>query len=232
MKIENMSFKDYKQLLNDPIYISNGSEGTCYLIDDRVYKLFHEPIEKEFINEFADFNLELPSFIFYKSLLVIDDLIFGCTMDYVKGKNIDKMDLLSLPYDTLLNMVKIAENDILILSNNKILAYDICPVNILCDGKQFYFIDTTGYKKVDMDISQIYCENIKRFSMSIYRKLIYENPNINYFVEQQGSFYDDLNLLKPLQTLECLRKGLSDYCNRDLDSLRETEMALDIKKNR
>src|SRR5574344_596403 len=176
-----MNFKNVKELTYYSSlleYLDIGSEGVCYLNrgEKKVYKLFHEYDEKDYICKYDEEKLrefkkvECESFVWPSDLIKIGDKIVGYKVPYIHAKSLYNIDLLSVNLDLLTKNITLVRKDIKQLSNNNIIMIDTF-YNILY-SKKFYFIDADNYEINKDDNMDVLKENNKTFDTGIYNYLI------------------------------------------------------------
>lgn len=176
-----MEFKNIKELTYYASlleYLDIGSEGICYLNkgQKKVYKLFHDYEEKDYICKYDEDKLDklkkvkCDSFVWPTEVIKVDDKIVGYTVPYIHAKSLYDIDLLSVNLDLLTKNITLVRKDIKQLSNNNIIMIDTF-YNILY-SKKFYFIDADNYEINKDDNMDVLKENNKTFDTGIYNYLI------------------------------------------------------------
>ena len=139
-------------------YVEFGSEGIFYYsqIDKAGYKLFFsnegEYIRPEYEPEeiIKNDEVNIDSFIFPETLLVVDGYLYGYISKYVNNNLFDS-NMLNffqegvIDYKALKEAYKIFKKDVYKLSKKNIKIYDL-PNNLLFDGERLYAIDTCLYR--------------------------------------------------------------------------------------
>lgn len=162
--------------------IGKGSEGTCYLVDNEIFKVYNEDYVNHNINNYiCRDDLDLESFLFPIEIYTCNNKVFACKTKYINNNFFDK-NTLYFGITTDLNKLKEALipfiKDVYELSKNNIVAKDL-PLNTMFDGEKLYAIDTLSYKKVNYDP---YEENI-----NLVKDII------ELYIESYEFFYEELN---------------------------------------
>lgn len=179
--------------------IGEGTEGKVYQIGNNTYKIYypgtlHDGFESKEKNHI--YLMNIPT----KQIILPTDLIYnkfgryiGYTAPLIEKKRVKLIDIETKPFITNL---KILEDDIKMLSTNKILMSDVKYYNFIYNGTM-YIIDPGKYKKKYAEDSQlIYQQNIEK-----YKKLIL------YLIEREMSI-NNFGPSKIEKIMNLLRKEL------------------------
>lgn len=137
----DMSKKEF-----DSHYINEGLESNVYLFNDRVIKIYKPKcvkirLDEDTVKRLSKINTEriiMPQDVVYNEL----NKFSGYTMKYIES--FDNYFINNLNINFLVDELEKYENDIKILSRNKITITDICLCNfIFNDG--IYFIDPGSF---------------------------------------------------------------------------------------
>lgn len=173
--IKNIEKKEY--MLDN----GSGDEGTCYLINGDVYKVFHGTLNCNYIisNTLCKDDIDLESFIFPTEIYTCDQIVFGCKTDtYISENKIHERRLYSGKFPSIDNIKRALPQlirDIYLLSRNHVFADDLAWRNLMFDGKKLYVIDTLDYEiHNEIDVEIIYKENINKLVYECFSPFIYE----------------------------------------------------------
>lgn len=160
--------------------LDSGSQGKCYKIGNKVYKIFLQFIdeieEDEMITYDRDDIMQFSTitnntYIFPSDVIMVGDVVIGYVTDYVDAISLYKTNPLVVDLDVFEKALEDTTKDIEIISNNGILSYDV-TYNILYGVAGLKVIDTMEYSKTDMDSLLLFRENKKRFYYEIRLFLI------------------------------------------------------------
>lgn len=170
-----------------------GSQGECYRIGNKVYKIFIQFIEddeEDMIVYNKDEILRFSSvvnntYIFPNDVIIVDDLVVGYITDYVSAISLYKINPLEVDIEKFQIDLDTTTKDIKIISNHGILSYDV-TYNILYGNGGFKVIDTMEYSLSDMDSLELLKKNKERFYHEIrlflldgyFDKFMKNNPNL------------------------------------------------------
>ena len=213
-------------ILKNICFLDSGGGGETYYDPkiNKVIKIFHyynepflyEPYTKEKVMKFN--GIVTKTFIFPNDVILVDGIVVGYICDYVKGKTLQKINLLSLNLLEFSNRVKESLPDISIVSDNNIVLYDLL-YNIMYGKDGLFIIDTDDYIISHKD--NLYKRNISIFNDSIKNFLV-----DNYFDE----FVNANNLLKEMYYdkdcnisyfLDAFYKSLSESIGNEIEFLNE-----------
>lgn len=233
-----MEFKNKKVMqiiLNNLSIIGQGSQGICYYNKkDEVYKIFHQAFEDDdFINytknELLRFsNVKNKTFLWAKDVIVLENEIIGYITDYVKAKSLFKIDPLKINLNKFMNDISEVEKDIKIISNNGIKTYDLMYNTLY--GNSFYMTDFDEFSYSDLDSKILEDMNKRNFYYELYYFLI--DGYFDEFIKQ----YKILNKMYEekqediLIFIELLKKYLSEYTGKEVNSLNEAKKCLNKVK--
>ena len=187
--------------INKIYNFDGGSQGECYKIGNKVYKIFIQYIEEDYYyNEHSKedilrfSSIKNDTYIWPIDIITVGDIVVGYIMDYVQAKSLSKTNPLLLSLNRFEKCIDKVDNDIRIISLNGVLSYDVC-YNIMYGRNGFKIIDTLEYSKSYDDVQKIYNKNKNNFSYEVKLFLI-----DNYFdkvVEDSvilREMYKDINV--------------------------------------
>lgn len=133
---------------------ASGSEGKLYIIDDKVYKIYHNSALNEGFGNKKIYHQSLLGLNeFYKHYLLPTDLIFDEEGNYVGyvtpliNKDKQKEGVTNLDWENLITNIKEIEKETNMLSENRFLLVDLGFHNSLFDNKdkKLYMVDPGRY---------------------------------------------------------------------------------------
>ena len=231
-----MNFKNENALdsyLNSLKFIGMGSQGCCYLDNNIVVKIFHDYLDNDFLEisaqEIMKFSaIKNRTYIWPSSTIKLNNLVIGYVSDYAKGKNLYKINPLSINLNNLEKAIVLAHKDIEIISNHGILTYDVM-YNILL-GKKLYVVDHEEYTyRDDLDNSTLISKNSFNFNYEIYdflidsffNKIVKDNKELSELYKYKNE--DVLIFLK------LFRKRLNELVGKEITYLDEAKQYRDPK---
>lgn len=169
------------KLVNIPDYelkgrfINFGSEGTIYEYKGEALKLYDKECFTKRIDEETAIRLSkirtkrilLPN----KPVYDKDGNFFGHTTDFKIERTKDRIG--SLTMDKFIREVNLLNNDIIVLSNNKVLLDDLHQDNLLLSGDELYLCDSGKYSFTDKPRDEIYRSNMIEFNY-LFTRLVFE----------------------------------------------------------
>lgn len=235
-----MKFRSEEELqgfINNLQYLNMGSQGTCYLRNKKVFKIFHRDLDddEDYIiehdkNEILRFsNIDNKTFIWPKDVIELNNEVIGYVSDYVDAKNLYKINPLNINLNRFIKNIKEAKKDIKIISNNGIVTYDMMYNTLY--GRRFYCIDQDEYSFSEKDPKLIEQDNNNNFDIELYYFLI-----DNYFdnIIKNNKELSELYKYKKediLVFIELLKKYLSELVGKDITALKDAKKYV-IKSNR
>ena len=219
--------------------IGFGCQGTCYLDKEtnKVYKIFNQYLDEDIVEDEMVYynsddilrfsNVKNNTFIFSEDVICIGNLVVGYINSYIKAKPLYKSNPLNLSLDKLISNIQFAYKDIEIISDKKIVTFDL-PYNVLY-GNRFYVTDTDEFGIGIKDLSYK-DQNINNFNYELYLFLI--DGYFNEFI----SNYNNLNKMYNnknedlLYFLKLFRKYLSEYLGKDIKYLRDANTCINKSK--
>ena len=162
-----------------------GSEGKCYKIDDKIYKIYYPNMLYEYGTSKEKHHKEL-SFIKTKQIILPIDFIYnekdeyiGYVTEFIEADQKKKNGILKLSTKNLIENIQALEKDFETLSENSIMCADVSPVNYLL-GDKMYIIDPGRYKSHVYHKDTCHSQNRKQLeyliSLLIYNDLITYKP--------------------------------------------------------
>jgi len=233
-----MEFKSRRDLLLKTLVLKQigaGSQGICYLDSSNklVYKIYHDFLcgyECQYnYHDIMQFkNIDNKTFVFPKEIIEIDNKVVGYIENYVSSKELTSVNPFKVSLDKLINCINKVYSDIETISENGVLTYDVM-YNILY-GNKFSIIDTDDYVIRDIDPTELFNTNKKRFDYVIYNFLI-----DNYFEEFVNSYRILKNMYKDKTTdivifIETFRYYLSEYVGYKVNKLGDAKECLNKVK--
>lgn len=179
-----MFFKTFDELriwlmFNKRNKLDSGSQGECYKIGNKVFKIFLQYIDdyvdwvdsynKDDIMQFS--SIINDTYVFPKDVIMVGDIVVGYITDYINSKSLYKINPLFIDLDMFECHLEEVNSDIKIISNNGILSFDVM-YNILYGINGFNIIDTLDYSKNDKDALELYWINYERFIYEVRLFLI------------------------------------------------------------
>ena len=193
MKFRTMDDLKLWLKIHEKYNFDGGSQGKCYRIGNKVFKIFIQFIEDDeddMIVYDQDEILKFSSvvnntYIFPNDVIMVGDLVVGYITDYVDAISLYKINLLDVEIDKFQMGLEGATKDIEIISNNGILSYDV-TYNILYGSCGFKVIDTMEYSRTDIDNVELFRMNRERFYHEIrlflidgyFDKFMKNNPDL------------------------------------------------------
>ena len=226
--MENIIFDNKSELLNyiKLHYIKAlgiGREGASYLMDNGlVLKHLYDEYTKEFALKFKDMNIE--SFVFAKSGVLINDYINAIFMEYIKGfnlldKNLDNKNILMIG-----NQLQKLVEDIKKISELGILVKDFFPGNVIYNDNGFKVIDTMCYLYLGDFNYQL--SNLREIMNKLYDYLIKE-IYICKFIPDKLLFLGKTDiLLNPLEYLKSLKEKIEEIGEQEIMTLGDAKKIL------
>ena len=206
-------------------YLGEGRQGICYLRkeDNTVFKVFHDYFDnesseytKEFLLRFS--NIKNSTFIWPNDIITVKNEIVGYTMPYKKSKNLYEINPLLVNLNILEDATIKAEEDVKLLTDNKVKLYDV-RYNILYLNGTMNIIDTLEYSSREVT----YEENRQNIDEELMLFLV-----DNYF----DNFVKSDKILKEMYMefqvrgvdfLRVFRRKLSEYMDKDIVKLNEAK---------
>lgn len=219
--------------------LDNGSQGVCYRIGNKVYKIFFQfldELEEDIIEYNKDEILQFDSivndtYIFPSNVILVGDVVVGYITDYVNAKSLDKINPLSINLDLLEKKLESVYSDIKIISDCGVRSFDVV-YNILYGRCGFKIIDTMEYTKPDIDVGELYMINKDNFNTGI--KLFLTDDYFDEFILCNNSLYNmycdpDVDMILFLKEF---RKGLSEKEGREITKLRDAGKSVSFVKKK
>ena len=201
--------------------------------DDKIIKVLDKPIKEKKV--FPIESVGNDSFVFPKDAIYINKKIEALTYDYLPGLNLNKYapnygDNENI--DTIIIAIKKLIDDILKLSDEKILAEDVRWANIVWNKNYFKIIGTLNYKKSILDKNLIAILNLRDIIDSIYNWLISEN--LYMFLLKKGMYEELIDTSKLVcadQVIYNIKMFLENYFDCPIDTFGQAESKL-LKRKR
>ena len=203
-----------------------GREGASFLMDNGlVLKKLNDEYNPEFVMQFKD--LDISSFVFAKSSVIIDNYVNAIFMEYIKGYTLlenvpNNQDLLVLGEQ----LQKLVE-DIKKISELGIWVKDFYPGNIIYNNNGFKIIDTIGYLYLANNNFEL--DNLYEIMNKLYGVLIKEVYSCNE-ISSDLLFIGNTNILKnPKEYLKELKNVIEKIGECDITTLGDAKKTL-LKK--
>lgn len=172
-----------------------GSQGECYRIGDKVYKIFIQFIEdfdEDMILYDKDEILKFSSvvnntYIFPRDVIMVGDIVVGYTTNYVDAVSLYKINPLEIDIYKFQRYLDATTKDIEIISSHGILSYDV-TYNILYGNGGFKVIDTMEYSITNIDSVELFKMNKERFYYEI--KLFLVDGYFDKFIKNNSDLYN------------------------------------------
>lgn len=224
--------------------IGGGSQGECYLIGDKVFKIFLQYIidydfedsidcdmeyDKDEILQFS--SIKNNTYVWPLDVITVGNKVVGYTVDYVNAKSLFKIDPLRVGLDKFEKNLRKAIDDVKIISNNGVLTYDV-TYNTLYGKSGLKVIDTMEYSLSDMDSVKVYRKNLKTFMYEIRMFLVdgYFDKFINDNKFLYEMCYDDGADF--VEFLKEFRKKLSENEGFEILKLGDAKKSISFERNR
>ncbi len=164
---------------------NQGSEGKCYKIGDKIYKIYFPSMlyESGIAKEKHHRQLQ---FLNSKQIVLPIDFIYnengeyvGYVTKYIEADQKKKNGILLLPSETLVENIQTLEEDFDLLSENSTMCADVSPINFLL-GDKMYIIDPGRYKTNVYSSEACQRQNNEQLeqliSLLLYNDLLFYKP--------------------------------------------------------
>ena len=157
-----------------------GSQGECFKVGDKVYKIFIQFIDDEY-DEITEYDktdiMQFSSiinntYIWPNDTIMVGDIVVGYITNYVDAKQLCNINPLRVDLDKFDKNLVSVDDDIKKISDNGVKSFDVM-YNILYGKVGFKIIDSLDYSKTDMNSSMLYKINCKNFYYGIRMFLVY-----------------------------------------------------------
>lgn len=236
MKFNNsLTFENY---LKECQELGFGSQGVVYLdktskLAIKVYHQYFDKYEDDYIWKTEDilkFNgYQNNTYIFPLDILSVNNEIIGEVSKYIKGKNLDKINPLSININLFIKAVEKCLKDIFEMSKKHIVSYDTL-YNTMYNGKNINIIDTTEYTISNLSEERILEINQNNFNMTIMTFLI--DSYFDEFIES-NKVLKEMYLTKNIDILEFLnlyKLKLSENIEEELIEIKSASKCLNKKR--
>ena len=236
MKFNNsLTFENY---LKECQELGFGAQGTVYLdkkqnLAIKVYHQYFDSYEDDYIwkkEDILKFNgYQNNTYIFPLDILSVNNCIIGEVSKYVKGKNLDKINPLTINIDEFIKAITKSLNDVKEISNQHIISYDTA-YNTMYNGNSIHIIDTTEYTISNLSEEQIKEINQDNFNFTIMTFLV--DSYFDEFIEN-NNILKEMYMLKNINILEFLRLyklKLSEHTGSEIKELKEASKCLNKKR--
>ena len=199
-------------------HIKDSKEGSLYLIDNEVYKIYYE--EESEKNPICRENLYLETFLFPTEIYMHNGKVFGYKTPYIEKNLLGYKKMVKGWNPDIVQFKKALDQfifDTFVISMNHIETIDFVFRNTIYDGNKFYIIDTLNYQVTDEDTLP---ENIDKLKSII--KCFVLDYNL---ATELRCIPKDENALKEVN-------GLEEYIENKFQELIKTYQDEDIKKMR
>lgn len=226
---------EFKRYLAKCKKIDSGAQGIVYRDKSIAIKVFHQYFDKceddyiwkkEDILTFGDF--QNGTYIFPLDILSVENEIIGEISKYVSGKDLYKINPLTINIDSFIKAVSNCLIDIKKISEQQIISYDTV-YNTLYNGRKIYIIDTDEYTYVDLPTNEILQTNQNNFNMGIMYFLI-----DSYFDEfiQSNKLLCEMYMCKNIDIIEFLKLyklKLSEQVGYEITTIKQASSCLNKK---
>ena len=219
-----MKFINREQLntyLKGLVYLGQGNQGVCYLkvSGSIVLKIFHSFDDEEDIlyseEEILRFShIKNKTFIWPSDVIWVGNRVVGYCMPYKKAYNLFDIDPLKIRLDSFDKGIKIAEEDIRLLTDNGVGIYDM-KYNTLYRSGRIYVIDTLDYGSYGSsyeDNRRAFDEEVKQFLVDNYFDSFVNSDKV------LREMYNDTSF-SGREFLYYFRKKISEYVGEDITTL-------------
>lgn len=241
IKFKSLTDKKSFFKTNDVKYLGSGWEGSCYKKGNKVYKLYNNVFidyiyngvfSKEGLVKFSDVFID--NIYFIRALIYCEGFVVGSISDYASGRPCGDIKMYNVKIDNLINALKVLKNNIFELSELGIFIEDEFINNILYNGKNFKFIDTSRYYRFDDvlcddddidDVCDIYELNMIRI-MNILLGAITDKKEFNdnfvfNYLNKVNSCYKDYMIdkdlfLNPDTTINGIKDEIQNGIGREI----------------
>ena len=239
MKFANMEefyFWINKNKVNN---FAGGSQGECFKIGNKVFKIFSQYIENDFDVEL--YTYEIDEIMQFKSInndtyvwplepIMVGNEFVGYITDYIDAKSLFQINPLEICLDKFESDLSKAEKDIKTISEDGVLTFDV-SYNILYGRDGFKIIDTLDYVRRDVNRTKLYYQNLKNFYYEIRLFLI--DGYFDDFVDSDTYIFDlcynsDESFILFLKEF---RKKLSEIEGYEIKKLGEAKKSLCLRKS-
>lgn len=214
-----------------------GSQGECFKVGDKVYKIFIQFIDDEY-DEITEYDktdiMQFSSiinntYIWPNDTIMVGDIVVGYITNYVDAKQLCNINPLRVDLDKFDKNLVSVDDDIKKISDNGVKSFDVM-YNILYGKVGFKIIDSLDYSKTDMNSSMLYKINCKNFYYGIRMFLVYgifedfvfQNKSLEkLFNDEDASILDFLRFF---------RKELSDREEIDIKKLGDAKKSIIVRK--
>lgn len=228
-----------KIILNNLKSIGQGAQGICYHNEktNEVYKIFHQALANKNDDDFINYtkeellrfsNIKNKTFMWAKDTINVEDEIVGYITNYIKAKSLYEINPLKINLNKFSSCINLARKDIKIISDSGVKTYDLM-YNILY-GNRFYVTDFDEFNYSDLDSKVLEETNKRNFDYELYYFLI--EGYFDEFIKQHkilNKMYEEKQE-DILIFIELLKKYLSEYIGKEVNSLNEAKKCLNKVK--
>lgn len=222
--------------LNQKNNFAGGSQGECYKIGDKVYKIFNQFIDDGYYySEYSEEDIMMFSsiknntYIWPIDVIYAGDMVVGYIMDFVNAKSLYKINPLLINLNLFEKNINKVNKDIKTISDNGVLSYDVC-YNTMYGRNGFKIIDTVEYSKSNLNNRELYITNNINFSYELkmflvdgyFDKIIHDCALLN-------EMYNDDNV-NILEFLKVFRDRLSEIEGHEILKLGDAKKINLVKK--
>jgi len=214
-----------------------GSQGECFKIGDKVYKIFIQYIEEEYIDiitynkdDIMQFShIVNNTYIWPNDIIMVGDMVVGYIMDYIDARSLCNINPLYVNLDKFESFLEKADEDIKVISNNGVKTFDVM-YNIMYGKNGFKVIDSVEYSLCDMDSAELFKINSKNFYYEIRLFLTY--GYFDEFIFNYNHLYRMCNdtEVKVLDFLKEFRRILSENEGFEITKLGDAKKSVHVKK--
>lgn len=222
--------------IHSVLYIGSGSQGYCYKIGNKVFKIFSQYVYDDYEDD-EDFiiysswdimrysSLSNDTYVFPNDIISVGEVIVGYITNYVDGKALYKINPLNISLDKFAKSLENVPSDIRFISDNGVLSFDVA-YNIMYGVNGFNVLDTLEYSMTDINSQELFKKNSANFNYGIKLFLIdgYFDTFISYY-QNLYDMYHDPNV-DILLFLNELRDKLSNVEGHSVSRLRDAKKSM------
>lgn len=223
----------------DRCILGSGSQGTCYKVGNKVYKIFNQFVFNDDYDDWIKYNgeeiLKFSSicnntYVFPKDIITVSSLVVGYVTEFVNGSNLDKLNPLTVDLDKFACGLEKVYFDIESISSFSVRSYDVL-YNIMYGADGFKVVDTLEYSVSTIDNVDLFNINKSNFNVGILLFLVdgYFDDFINnsiYLKDMYNDYSVDIKLF-----LKEFRKALSMNEGLDIYTLSEARKSLKLRNS-
>ena len=205
-----------------------GREGECSLLDNGyVIKKLYKDYYPQFALQFKD--IDIPSFIFAKAGIIVDEFVVALLMEYAEGKILNEHRPTDQRIITLGEHLDTLVGDIKLISGKGVYVTDFHCGNIVYDYNRFRIIDTLPY--LLMPTCNFEKANIYEIMNRLFDGILDDIMHFGVVRREIGYRGKIERLENPKEYLLALKGFLEDLSGQRIDTLDEAKLTLTRKFN-